>query len=680
MILEEPGISMPIEVEHATGEGGVFLVGTPNVGKSSLFNLLGDAYVVVSNYPGTTVGVTHASLYLGEGKGKIPISDPPGLYSLIPMTEEERVARDALFASHASCVVHVLDAKNLDRQLPLTLQLREAGLPLVLALNMWDEAQHMGLEIDTGKLSQRLGVPVVLCSARTKEGIEELKKTIEQVHSYGTPPPFSLPWSTEISDLRTQVAVEVSKARASEELHLPARLTTDEAARFVLEGDEVFREACGIPAGFVDTLREDYRTREGHRLSFDTACFLRDQTDEFLADAWTHPDEKRHGFGEKLSRVLINPWSGIPILMVVLYLGFYQFVGVLGAGTVVGWIENDFFGAIVNPWLNGLFETYVGSEAIRELFVGDYGVLTLGITYAIGLVLPIVFFFFLVFSLVEDSGYFPRFAMLVDRVFKKMGLNGRAVIPMVLGFGCDTMATITTRTLETKRERILATLLLALAIPCSAQLAIIMAILGSFGIGVWLSYMGILMGVLLLVGWLGSKLLPGEAATFYMELPPLRMPRASNVLMKSFARMRWYFKEVLPLFLIASVVLWGLDQTGGIGMLERGMEPILAFIGLPVQTSESFVIGFFRRDFGAAGLFKLHLEGMATGNPVLTAQQVFTAAVTLTLFVPCIAQFMVMLKERGPKVALGTTLFVTGFAVATGAIVHRVLLFTGWLA
>ncbi len=680
MTLESPGMSMPIEIEQATGEGGVFLVGTPNVGKSSLFNVLSDSYVIVSNYPGTTVGVTHASFHLEGNKGKVPISDPPGLYSLIPMTEEERVARDALFASHASCVVHVLDAKNLDRHLPLALQLREAGLPLVLALNMWDEAQRMGLEIDTQQLSKRLGVPVVLCSALTKEGIEELRDTIEKVHGNGKPSPFSLPWSAEIREFRSRVATRIAKARADEEVKLPSRLTTDQAAFFVLEGDEIFREACGLSAGFVDDLREEYRGQEGHRIAFDTACFLRDRTDEFLDGAWTHPEEKRNGFAEKLSRVLINPWSGIPILMVVLYLGFYQFVGVLGAGTVVGWIENDFFGAIVNPRLNSLFESYVSSEAIRELFVGDYGVLTLGITYAIGLVLPIVFFFFLVFSLVEDSGYFPRFAMLVDRVFKKMGLNGRAVIPMVLGFGCDTMATITTRTLETRRERVLATLLLALAIPCSAQLAIIMAILGSLGITVWLSYMAILMGVLLLVGWLGSKLLPGEAATFYMELPPLRLPRARNVFMKSVSRMRWYFKEVLPLFLIASVILWALDQTGGIDILERGMEPILAFIGLPVAAAQSFVIGFFRRDFGAAWLFQLHLEGIATGHPVLSAQQVFTAAVTLTLFVPCIAQFMVMLKERGPKVALGTTLFVTLFAVSTGAIVHRVLLFTGWLA
>jgi len=671
---------MPIEVEHATGEGGVFLVGTPNVGKSSLFNVLGDSYVVVSNYPGTTVGVTHASLHLSKGKKKIPISDPPGLYSLVPMTEEERVARDALFASGASCVVQVLDAKNLDRQLPLTLQLREAGLPLVLALNMWDEAQRMGLKIDKQLLSERLGVPVVLCSARTKEGIPELRATIEAMHESQGPGEFSLPWPTEILDLRDRVASAISKARATEQVKLPANLTTDEAALFVLEGDEIFSKACGLDTAFVDGLREEYRSREGHRLSFDTACFLRNRTNEYLRGCWTHPEERRNGFAEKLSRALINPWSGVPILLAVLYVGFYQFVGVLGAGIVVGWIEKDFFGGFVNPPLNELFTNYIGNQSIRELFVGDYGVLTLGITYAIGLVLPIVFFFFLVFSLVEDSGYFPRFAMLVDRIFKKMGLNGRAVIPIVLGFGCDTMATITTRTLETKRERILATLLLALAIPCSAQLGLILGMLGSFGFSVWMSYLGILMGVLLLVGWLGSKFLPGEEASFYMELPPLRLPRAGNVLMKSFARMRWYFKEVLPLFLIASVLLWGLDQTGGIIWLQNAMEPALALIGLPIEAAESFVIGFFRRDFGAAGLFQLHMEGVATGQPVLSPRQIFTACVTLTLFVPCIAQFMVMLKERGPKVALGTTLFVTIFAIATGAIVNQVLLLTGWLA
>ena len=373
---------------------------------------------------------------------------------------------------------------------------------------------------------------------------------------------------------------------------------------------------------------------------------------------------------------MISPWTGVPILFAVLYLAFYEFVGVFGAGTVVGWLEEDLFGGIINPFFERTINALDPYEWVRKLLVGDYGILTLAITYAIALVLPVVFFFFLVFSVVEDSGYFPRLALLVDRLFKKIGLNGRAVIPMVLGFGCDTMATITTRTLETKRERILATLLLSLAIPCSAQLGLIMGLLGGLGFGVWLGYIGILLGIFILVGYLGSLFLPGESPSFHMELPPMRMPRLGNVLSKSFSRMRWYFLEVMPLFIYASLILWALDLSGGLLILQNGMMPLMTWLGLPVEAAESFLIGFFRRDFGAAGLFKLALDDEVDLRP----KQVFVAAVTLTLFVPCIAQAMVMWKERGPKVAVAQIVFITVFAFTVGGLLNLFLNQTGWLA
>ena len=192
---------------------------------------------------------------------------------------------------------------------------------------------------------------------------------------------------------------------------------------------------------------------------------------------------------------------------------------------------------------------------VQDLFVGEYGILTLGLRYAVAIILPIVGTFFLAFSILEDTGYLPRLAMLMDRVFKGIGLNGRAVIPMVLGFGCDTMATMVTRTLETRRERVIATLLLALAIPCSAQLGVILAML-SGAPGALLIWGLVITGVFLLVGLLAARLLPGERPTFYMELPPLRLPQLGNVLVKTYTRMEWYLLEVLPFFLLASVVIW----------------------------------------------------------------------------------------------------------------------------
>jgi ferrous iron transport protein B len=305
-------------------------------------------------------------------------------------------------------------------------------------------------------------------------------------------------------------------------------------------------------------------------------------------------------------------------------------------------------------------------EPVRALYVGEYGLLTLGIRYAVAIILPIVGAFFLFFSVLEDSGYFPRLALLLDRLFKKLGLSGRAVIPMVLGFACDTMATMVTRTLETKRERVLATMLLALAVPCSAQLGVMLALLAGspLAMSAWITAVG---GSFLLVGWLGARVVPGRAAAFQMEVPPLRRPRLANVMVKTLTRMQWYFLEVLPLFLLASVILWALDQTGLFAYIVAGLRPLLSLLGLPAETAQVFLLGFFRRDYGAAGLFDLSQAG------ALDAVQIAVAAVTLTLFVPCVAQFLMMIRERGGWTALGMLAFITPFAFGAGFVVNLVL-------
>ncbi|MDX2494481.1 MAG: nucleoside recognition domain-containing protein, partial [Desulfuromusa sp.] len=308
-----------------------------------------------------------------------------------------------------------------------------------------------------------------------------------------------------------------------------------------------------------------------------------------------------------------------------------------------------------------------------ELVVGEYGLWTLGIRYAVALVLPIVGTFFLVFSLLEDTGYFPRLALLVDRLFKTIGLSGRAVIPIVLGFGCDTMATLVTRTLETKRERIIATMLLALAIPCSAQLGVILGLLSAApdALFVWTVFLLLLF---LFIGFLAAKVLPGENPVFYMEIPPLRFPQLRNVMVKTLTRMQSYFVEILPLFLFASVVLWAGKMTGTLENVINVFSPVVKAIGLPVEVTTAFVFGFFRRDFGAAGLYDLQTSGL------LTVAQLTVAAVTLTLFVPCVAQFLVMIKERGIKVAMVIFVFVTVMAFSSGWVLNRFLLVTGLLA
>ena len=309
---------------------------------------------------------------------------------------------------------------------------------------------------------------------------------------------------------------------------------------------------------------------------------------------------------------------------------------------------------------------------LQELLVGEYGVITLGLRYAVGIILPIVTTFFLFFSFLEDAGYLPRLAMLVDRIFKWFGLSGRAVIPMVLGFGCSTMATMVTRTLETVRERVIATILLALAIPCSAQLGVIMGLLGQTpgALVVWTLCIALLMGV---VGVLAGRLMPGEAPMFYMELPPMRLPQLSNVLTKTYTRMQWYFLEILPLFLFASVLMWLGKLTHTFEKLVNLMTPIMRALGLPKEAAVAFIFGFFRRDYGAAGLYDLQTKGLLDGR------QLTVAAVTLTLFIPCVAQFLMMYKERGWKVSVAIFLAVSLVAFISGYFLNILLLATGWL-
>jgi len=284
-------------------------------------------------------------------------------------------------------------------------------------------------------------------------------------------------------------------------------------------------------------------------LSYIIAVRQQQEVRRILTAAVASRERMGRGFAERLSRAMMNPVSGSLILLVVLYFGLYQFVGVLGAGTLVDFIEGTVFGEWINPWATNLVVSLIPIKVIQDLLVGEYGIITLGLTYAFAIILPVVGTFFIVFSVIEDSGYLPRLAMLIDRVFKAIGLNGRAVIPMVLGFGCDTMATIVTRTQKTRRERLITTFLLALAIPCSAQLGVIFGLL-SGNAAALIVWGGTLIMVFLLVGYLASKVIPGERASFYMEVPPLRLPKLSNVLVKTYSRLQWYLTEVLPIFIL----------------------------------------------------------------------------------------------------------------------------------
>ncbi len=343
----------------------------------------------------------------------------------------------------------------------------------------------------------------------------------------------------------------------------------------------------------------------------------------------------------------------------------YLIVGKFGAGIAVDFIENFIFKKYVNPFFIHVIPFIIPWPIIQNLFIGEYGILTLGVRYAVAIILPIVGIFFFVFAIVEDSGYLPRLAMLIDRIFKKIGLSGRAVIPMVLGLGCSTMATMVTRTLPTKRERVMATILLALAIPCSAQLGVLFTLLAHYpnAIIVWSLFMT---SIFLIVGYLGAKLLPGNPPIFFMEVPPLRLPTLSDVFIKTYARIVWYLKEVFPLFIFASVLLWIGQITGSFNVIIDKLGYFMKFLGLPEKTAVAFVLGFFRRDFGAAGLYDMQRAGEFTVN------QLTVAAITMTLFPACIAQALMMVKERGNKMGIAIFIFCIFMAFIIG-------FFTNWL-
>ena len=637
---------------------GIILVGNPNVGKSALFGALTGHYVTVSNYPGTTVELTRS--HLDVGGVRRPIVDTPGTNSLSPSSDDERVTRDVLLGARPRCVVAVGDAKNIERALLLALQLAEMEVPLVVALNMWDEAVERGISIDVPALSAALDVAVIPTVAVRGDGVEALRESL------GAP-----------RDGRVRVSYPPAIEAAIGALvpYLPADGIAPRAlALMALGGDETCMAWLGARIGEAGLAAVRAARTSAQAQCEEPLAAVVNQVR--MRAAWAIADRIRvrnervapaHRVAGMLERAATHRFWGIPILLAVLWLA-YQFVGVLGAGTLVGWLENGLFNGWINPAVIAFFDAHVHWPLLRDLIVGPYGVLTMALTYSLALVFPIVGTFFIAFGILEDSGYLPRLAVMVNKLFKKMGLNGKAVLPMVLGLGCDTMATLTTRILETRKERLIVILLLALGVPCSAQLTVVLTMLGSLSAAAMAIWLGVVIGTIVLVGALAARVLPGRGSDFVLELPPLRVPRPGNILVKTLARIEWYLKEAVPLFVLGTLILFVADRLDLLSRLERLAAPVLhGVLGLPRETATAFIVGFLRRDFGAAGLYHLAQAG------TLDTIQVVVSVVVITLFIPCIANFFMMVKERGWKTGLAIAAFVFPFAIAVGAVLNWTL-------
>lgn len=690
----------------------LILVGNPNVGKSAIFGYLTGTYVVVSNYPGTTVEVTRGKALLNGTQDTV--IDTPGANSLNPMSEDELVTRSILLEQPDAPVVQVADMKNIRRALVLTAQLTDLERSGGLALNMADEAMDKGFALDLPALEKLIGVPARPTVAIRKRGVREIAEQSMAGKRFSFHVRYPEPIEAAIAEIIALLPPDLPGRRAIALMLLTGdrticewlrRRTTAEAVNTC----EAIRERTRVlyPDG-VNAVVNNTRLKEIDRLLSGITKWERHTDNPFM---------------HALTTWATHPVKGLLLLGAVLYVALW-FVGLFGAGTAVDFFETFVFGHYISPasiWLaDHLFPfphehlivksewtfslpltvahewqlftitasvpgtAYVIPAGVtlawwqvvmkftHDFLVGPYGMITMAVAYGFAIVLPIVATFFILFSILEDSGYLPRLAVMTNRVFRMMGLNGKAALPMVLGLGCDTMATMTARILETKKERMITTLLLALGVPCSAQLGVIMGMVASISLVGALWWVLTVTAVMLLVGWLAGKLLPGESSDLVLELPPMRVPQIGNILVKTLARIEWYLKEVVPLFILGTAVLFVFDAAHALGAIERFAAPLVqGWLGLPAKATEAFLIGFLRRDYGAAGLLQLQLSGQ------LDQVQVIVSLVTITLFVPCIANVFMIAKERGVRTALWMTAFIFPFAFLVGGLLRLVIITTG---
>ncbi|GBF35244.1 ferrous iron transport protein B [Desulfocucumis palustris] len=604
------------------GAGKLVLAGNPNTGKSVFFNYFTGLYVDVSNYPGTTLEISHGRF------GRDVIIDTPGVYGISSFNDEERIARDIILS--ADIVINVVDAVHLERDLFLTQQVIDTGVPVIVALNMLDEAGRHGLEIDIQLLSDLLGVPVVPTVAVRKKGLKELKERLAGAKTGNITP-----------GLNPLINLLVN------------RLGSRGEALLVLEGDPVVAERHGLEPG---NHREEIYLKRRERVNSIVKRVLRESPEAA-------------SLGGLLGRWMLRPVTGIPILALALY-AMYQVIGIFIAGTVVGVTEETVMLGIYEPAVRDIVGRFIaGESAFGTILIGEFGLLTMTVTYVLGLLMPLVIGFYFFLAIFEDSGYLPRIATLVDRLLTGIGLNGRGVIPLILGFGCVTMATITTRLLASDRERRIAVFLLGLTIPCSAQLGVIAGMLAAVGGWYVALYVFVIFTVLVMIGTLLNALLPGSSSELLIDLPPLRLPGLDNVLKKTATKSYNFLKEAFPLFAFGALIISVFQVTGILEFLQELLAPLtVGWLKLPKETATAFIMGIVRRDFGAAGL-----TGMT-----LTPAQTVAALITITLFVPCIASILILFKERSRKEAamIWAASWVVAFLV--GGIVSQLHGALGW--
>ncbi len=631
-------------------ENTICLVGNVNVGKSTVFNGLSEKRQNEVICPGTTVSYNTANI---KGSEDILI-DPPGINSLLVTSEDEKVSRNLVITQNVDQIVHVLDAHNMTRSISLVLQFSEFGIPTVFALNKDDMAQIRGISIDVEKLSVLFGVKVTRTVAREKQGITALKESLV----YSAVPKRLLKFPTDIEAALQKITSLLEDKVYSPRGEALLMMTGDSSIRRMVE-NSLDSETLGQCERIVKDLQDQRRKPINLVLS---ELFMFHAT-RLVPEFQQKKDVYKTPFLTELGRRSSQLSLGIPLALIML-MSMYLFVGKLGAEYLVELLEGRLFGEFIVPVVKDLLAP-LNTPWITDLFCGEFGLVSMGLNLAFGVLLPVLFTFYIFYGLMEDSGYLQRLSMLLDNLFRKMGMNGKGVMPLIMGLSCITMAIMTARMLDTKKEKFIVSLLLTLGIPCAPLFAVMFVIFGRLHWSAMVVVFGTIVVKILIAGFIANKLVPGQRGAFIIEVPPLRLPDIQPIFRRAVIRLTSFLREAVPIFLLASILLFAFDRLGGLNALRALASPAVKWLlGLPEHSVEILVMTLVRREAGAALLDQFFRQGYFNGV------QAVVILIVMTSLLPCVNAIIVLFKERGWQQAAAIIGVVIPAAILVGTLVN----------